>query len=59
MKHYLINYIDGHDLKYKSFETDADDRDSAIRHLWDSYQNGDFDHQIIEIIIAEDPEVNG
>ena len=50
MKHYKINYLDGHDLRYKSFETDAEDRDSAIQNLRDSYENGDFDHQIAEVI---------
>ena len=50
MKHFKINYIDGHDLRFKSFETDAEDRDQAIRNLRESYINGDFDHQIESVI---------
>lgn len=50
MKRFRINYVDGHDLKYKSFETDAEDRDQAISNLWKSYTFGDFDHRIIEVI---------
>ena len=50
MKHYKINYIDGHDLRFKTFETDAEDRDQAIRNLRDSYVDVDFDHQIGSVI---------
>ena len=50
MKHFKINYIDGHDLRFKSFVTDAEDRDQAIRNLRESYVNGDFDHQIESVI---------
>ena len=45
---YKIAYIDGHDLKYKTFTTEADSRDDAISKLWASYES-DFDHQIIEV----------
>ncbi len=50
MKRFKINYIDGHDLRFKSFETDAEDRDQAIRNLRESYVDGDFDHQIESVI---------
>ena len=50
MKRFKINYIDGHDLRFKSFVTDAEDRDQAIRNLRESYVNGDFDHQIESVI---------
>lgn len=50
MKRFKINYIDGHDLRFKSFETDAEDRDQAIKNLRESYVNGDFDHQIESVI---------
>lgn len=53
MKHFKINYIDGHDLRFKSFETDAEDRDRAIRNLRESYVDGDFDHQIESITEEE------
>lgn len=49
MKHFKINYIDGHDLRFKSFETDAENRDQAIRNLRESYTS-DFDHQIESVI---------
>ena len=47
---YTIHYIDGHDLKYKIFRTIAMSEQSARQNLWDSYTDGDFDHQIINII---------
>lgn len=50
MKKFKINYIDGHDLRFKSFETVAEDRDQAIRNLRESYVDGDFDHQIESVI---------
>ena len=45
---YKVAYIDGHDLKYKTFSTEAESRDDAISKLWASYES-DFDHQIIEV----------
>lgn len=59
MNNYRINYIDGHDLRYKSFETIAKDEESALSNLWASYTNGNFDHQIVEIIRLEEPAANG
>ena len=44
---YRITYIDGHDLKYKKFYTDADSKDAALDALHKKYEN--FDHQIIDI----------
>lgn len=49
MRKYTIRYVDGYDLKYKTFETAAETEDEAISKLWESYKNGDFDHQIISI----------
>lgn len=46
---YEISYIDGHDLRYKVFATEASSAADAINNLWDSYQDGDFDHQIISV----------
>ncbi len=48
MKEYRIAYIDGHDLKYKIFRTQASSREDALGKLWDSYES-DFDHQIISV----------
>ena len=49
MTGYRINYIDGYDMRYKSFETTAETSEDAINALWDKYWSA-FDHQIIEII---------
>lgn len=49
MSGYRINYIDGHDMRYKSFETNAETSEDAVSALWDKYQ-ANFDHRIIEII---------
>ncbi len=45
---YKVQYIDGHDLKYKTFSTTAESPEDAVRKLRDSYE-ADFDHQIIEV----------
>ena len=50
MKKFRIDYIDGHDLKYKTFDTEAENPDDAVSNLWKSYSNGDFDHTIIGIL---------
>jgi len=49
MNCYRINYIDGFDLRYKSFETIAENEDTALSALLAKYTWGDFDHQIVEI----------
>lgn len=47
---YVISYIDGNDLRYKSFATVADSQEKALKNLWKSYEGiGNFDHRIIEI----------
>lgn len=46
---YTVHYIDGHDLKYKTFTTDAITPEEAESKMRWSYE-ADFDHQIIEII---------
>lgn len=45
---YKVAYIDGHDLKYKTFSTTAESPEEAVRKLRESYE-ADFDHQIIEV----------
>ena len=59
MNFYRINYIDGHDLRYKSFETSTNNEKEALVNLWASYPNGDFDHQIVEIIKLDAPGQSG
>jgi len=50
-KKYTIHFIDGHDLKYKTFETVAESKPQAVSNLWDSYKEfGDFDHRIGSIV---------
>jgi hypothetical protein len=56
MKQYTINYIDGHDLRFKTFKTVAEDRDQAIKQLRASYIDGDFDHQIESVIEEGEPD---
>ena len=60
MNAYRVNYIDGYDLRYKSFETMAQSKKEAVSNLWATYKdNGDFDHQIIEILRLEEPVDGG
>lgn len=49
MARFRVMYIDGHDLKYKHFDTKAESPEEAIRKMWDSYTDGDFDHRVIEV----------
>jgi len=48
---YKITYIDGNDLKYKKYFTEAGNKEDAIADLRKKYEHlGDFDHQFIEIV---------
>ena len=58
MKQFRINYIDGHDLRYKSIEVHADSKEDALSALWDMY-DADYDHQIVEVIRVKSPISNG
>ena len=49
MAFYRIQYIDGHDLQYKTFETEADSVEKALHSLWQQDSPSDFDHQIISV----------
>ncbi len=55
-KTYRVNYVDGHDLKYKTIETNADNKKDAIRKVWELDPSGDFDHQILEVVEVKDNE---
>ena len=59
MKNYRINYIDGHDMRYKSFETAAESTEEALSKLWDRYKPFDFDHQIVETIELKETAKEG
>ena len=49
-KKFVIRYVDGHDLVFKSFETMAGSKEEAMGLLKASYAgSGDFDHAIISI----------
>lgn len=48
---YTITYICGRDLKYKVFVTTAGSEEESLRNLWESYKDGDFDHQIISVTV--------
>lgn len=50
MRIYKISYIDGHDMKFKTFTVMATDERNAVAKLWKSYEKqGDFDHVITSI----------
>ena len=49
MAFYRIQYIDGFDLRYKTFETEADSAERAIHALWEMYYPDDFDHELISV----------
>lgn len=57
---FRIAYIDGYDMKYKTFETEAESKEKALDRLWGKYKDmGDFDHQICEVVEIYDNEKKG
>jgi len=55
IKSFRINYIDGGDMRYKSFETPAIDETGALSSLWDRYEYGDFENRVVEVIELPEP----
>lgn len=48
---FRISYLDGFDMRFKSFETEAASKEMALQALWEKYKPaGDFDHQINEVV---------
>lgn len=45
---YKVQYIDGHDLKYKTLVVEARTPEGAVSKMRESYE-ADFDHQIIDV----------
>ena len=45
---YNVCFIDGHDLKYKTFTCQAKNRKQAIEKMFDKY-GPDFDHQVRDV----------
>ena len=53
---YKVCFIDGHDLKWKVFTCQAQNRVEAISKMREMF-GANFDHQITDIFRAEDQEV--
>lgn len=47
MKKFIVRFIDGHDLRFKSYETEASDEADAVYKVYDLF--GDFDHWISSV----------
>lgn len=47
MSEFTVRFVDGHDLRYKTFCTEAKTKFDAITNLRNEY--GDFDHRIVVI----------
>lgn len=55
MNKYTVCYVDGHDMKYKTFTTEAEGIDDAVEKMRATYsQIGDFEHMITDIILDDD-----
>ena len=50
---YKVCFIDGHDLKYKTFTCDARNRKEAIGKMFDLF-GPSFDHQIKDVYRRDD-----
>ena len=55
VKKFKVCFIDGHDLKYKTFTCDAIDQKQAIEKMMDLF-GSNFDHQITDVFMLEDQE---
>ena len=49
---YKVCFIDGHDLKYKTFTCWAEGRKQAIEKMFNTY-GPDFDHQVKDVFRKE------
>ena len=47
MKKYIVRFIDGHDLRFKSFETEAENEAMAVLNVYELF--GDFDHWVSSV----------
>ncbi len=47
---FKISYLDGHDMRFKTFETEAASKEEALNALQEKYKPVDFDHQINEVV---------
>ena len=47
---FKISYLDGHDMRFKTFETEAASKEEALNALREKYKPADFDHQINEVV---------
>lgn len=48
LKKYEVRYIDGHDLKYKIFEVEAENENLAMQRFWDIKDRA-FEHRIASV----------
>ena len=57
MSKYTVCYVDGHDLKYHTFTTEAEGFDDAIKKLREfTSVLGDFDHMICDVYEGEEDQ---
>lgn len=52
---YKVCFIDGHDLKYKTFTCNAENRKEAISKMLDLFGRN-FDHRIADVFRLEDQQ---
>ena len=50
---YIVQFIDGHDLKYKTFRCTAENQQEAISKMFDVYGKN-FDHHVIDVYKKEE-----
>lgn len=53
---YRVCFIDGHDLKYKTFTCEAENRVDAIHKMHEMF-GANFDHQIANVYMFDGSEV--
>ena len=47
MKKYIVRFVDDCDLRFKTFETEAENEEMAVLNVYDIY--GHFDHYIANV----------
>ena len=53
MNKYKVCFIDGYDLKYKTFTCEAKSREEAIEKMMDAY-GPNFDHHIEDVFLLNE-----
>lgn len=52
MKKFIVRFVDGYDMRFKTFETEAIDEANAVHKVYELF--GDFDHWVSSVEEVKD-----